>query len=83
METLGRPLRLGLASITIRQPEDPINYLANFLIQYRCNEMRHEESNRQLDEILALRQRVQQDEELWEEDSVESCQIARRVSKFE
>lgn len=71
--TVGRALTLGLASVTMNQPHDPINYLANFLIHYRNGEKQHEERERELDEIIELRQNFAEDEE-------DTCQVERKES---
>lgn len=38
IETVGPAIRKGLAAVVLYHPVDPINYFANFLLQYRSNE---------------------------------------------
>lgn len=54
---LGRPLRLALADIIVHQPIDPINYLANYLIKYRHNELHNMVKDIELQELLAEREK--------------------------
>lgn len=73
---------MGLANVTRHQPEDPINYLANFLMQYRFNEIRYEEQLKELDDLLVLREQIQQ-EEAEGSDEIELCGIERKKSDFQ
>lgn len=47
---LAKPLKMGLAAIIVEQPSDAIDYLANYLLNYRYNEIR-----RMVDEKLIQR----------------------------
>lgn len=49
---------MGLASITMHQPTDPINYLANFMLQYRYNELKYLKRQKELEELLVERENV-------------------------
>lgn len=39
VENLGKPLRSGLAAIFMYQPDDPIEYLVQYLLDFRLNEL--------------------------------------------
>lgn len=54
----GRPLTLGLAEITEVQPFDPVHYLAHWLFKYRYNQEIEEVKQRELEALLAERQRI-------------------------
>lgn len=55
--TLGKPLRQALAAITIYQPSDPINYLANYLLQYRYNALRNIQRQQDFENLAVQRER--------------------------
>lgn len=83
--TVGRALTLGLAAITLHAPKDPINYLANYLLQFRYNQIREAERKMELEEILEIRREeaeARKDDDESEEEE-ETCQISRKYSNFE
>lgn len=55
---VGRALIPGLAAVTVNQPVDPINYLSNFLLQYRYNEIQNYEKKKEIEEFLKEREKV-------------------------
>jgi hypothetical protein len=46
---VGTPLVQGLASLVLHQPQDPINYLASFLLHYQHNQERYAVRKQQLE----------------------------------
>lgn len=75
-------MRLGLANITIYNPPDPINYLANFLIQYRYNEIRNEEQQREFDELIEMRENLIENENSID-DMNATCGVERKISELQ
>lgn len=68
--------------MTLRNPVDPIDYLAHFLIHYRFNEIRNQEQQKEIDALLKLREEMQRVEE--ESDNVSvKCGVERKQSEFE
>lgn len=55
---VGRALVPGLASITVNEPVDPINYLSNFLLQYRYNEIQNYEKKKEIKAFLKERKKI-------------------------
>uniref|UniRef100_A0A336LIT6 CSON001331 protein n=1 Tax=Culicoides sonorensis TaxID=179676 RepID=A0A336LIT6_CULSO len=49
--TVGRPLRHGLAQMIMLNPEDPIDFLANFLLHYRSNEIKFEKERIEIENL--------------------------------
>lgn len=57
-DTLGKPLTLAMAEILMKQPRDPIHYLAHWLFKYRYNQEIDDTAKGQISELIAERARV-------------------------
>lgn len=55
----GKALSLGLAEVVQIQPFDPIHYLAHWLFKYRFNQEIEIVKQRELEELLAERNRIE------------------------
>lgn len=62
-ETVGPAIRKALAAVALYQPADPINYFANFLLNYRFNQHMFKERDEELKNYLELRQQMKETEE--------------------
>lgn len=62
-EHLGKPLRVALADIIVHQPIDPINYLANYLIKYRHNELKNVVKGIEQQDLLEEREKYMYEQE--------------------
>uniref|UniRef100_A0A336K0X8 CSON001328 protein n=1 Tax=Culicoides sonorensis TaxID=179676 RepID=A0A336K0X8_CULSO len=74
--TVGRPLRLGLAQMIMLNPEDPIDFLANFLLHYRSNEIKFEKERIEIENLTKLREAIKK------KDNFEHCGVERNVSEL-
>lgn len=59
--TIGKPLVMAIAEITAKQPRDPIHYLAHWLIKYRYNQEIQQQTQREVDELTAERDRLRRE----------------------
>ncbi|XP_021702252.1 uncharacterized protein PFB0145c [Aedes aegypti] len=55
-ETVGVPLRKGLALTFLHQPEDPIEFLAKFLEKYHNDQQKEPERTRLVDDVTKMRE---------------------------
>ncbi|XP_063709369.1 myosin-11-like [Culicoides brevitarsis] len=82
-QTVGPALRCGLANMTMTNPPDPINYLANYLLQFRCNEIRSQRQKAEVEEILKLRREIFCEKKQENSAKTVKCPgIARKTSEF-
>jgi Dpy-30 motif len=65
-------LTQGLAHLVLLQPHDPINYLANFLLQYQYNKDRLVVREAELQRLLAMRKHLPAEEH--------ACGLAAKTS---
>lgn len=69
--------------MTLHNPDDPINYLASFLMQYRYNEIRNQEIQKEFDELLKLREEMQcVENDSSSNDGCVKCGVERKNSEF-
>ena len=59
-EAVGPAIRKALAAVVIHQPADPINYFANFLLNYRYNQCMFEKRDEELKINLELREEMKE-----------------------
>ncbi|XP_065077633.1 tropomyosin-like [Ochlerotatus camptorhynchus] len=55
-DTIGLPLRKGLALSFLHQPEDPIEFLAAFLVKYDKDQKKQAERVRLMDEVKCMKE---------------------------
>lgn len=57
-ENIGVALRKALAAAVVHNPSDPIDYIANYLLNFRKSELRDLENDRYLHELMAEREKA-------------------------
>jgi Dpy-30 motif len=62
-ETVGPAIKKALAAVVLHQPIDPINYFANFLLNYRYNQHMSANRSKELKSFMELREKMKTENE--------------------